>query len=1230
VLKRLLLFFGLLAFLVIAAGLALPWWWGFALRALGADHGLRFGEYRAIGYGRWEITAAAVDLPDGGRVTAGRLSAPHPVAWWWLRSGAGEVRIDDWRVEFPTESAEGEAQEGSFTPADFAGVMVQLQVWLPPVSATSGQVWRDDGEVAVVPTLNWEKGQVHADIELPGLSALELESTWLPPEAEPGEARWQATVSSPGDGWEIHLRSGSLMWQGEIDARWRGQSMAGVVAWEPDSWVPHEMHFGATDVVLPAADLGWEDYYEHLQGSGRFKWADGSYDLELELQGAPRPSSVLGKAEVEVKARGDGAHTTVEALMVRLPGVDVALDEAVTWAHAELGSGVPSRFRAEVDFGRLPRFPATGRLAGDMLVTPQGEAWPTVEFDWRLADLTWREWKGVSGRVRGSVDWPGWEIHEADLADMTGGTLVFTGQGRGWVDSITGLTGNLELPGAALESWMPAGVRLAGIDAEFEVEGTPGDWRHRGSWTSGELSLPHIQPLEVEGTWTGEGATIHGETKGRAGAGFFEIKATYGPDELNLTALEVRHDGNLIMETTAPMVVRWGGELTVSGVELSGRNLRLALPIADRHAGEMALQLRDEDWTWLADWLEETVDLPRVETLDLDLAWTPDQVVGHGAGALQWDVGPDAPVEFKWTASASETGLAIERSALVWNDDVVARLSGTVPVTLRPRAPWWLAQREGAVDAQVSLARNPALWAMVAERYGVSVENASLDVRVSGTWDRPQGQGKVSVERIELPGRTSGDAPLSITDIEAVLVDDGEGLVADPVTARWEGQLMEFRGELPVAGEDWQAWLDEPWAYLRRSGRGRLRVPDADLAAVARFVPNYLVPAGHLEMDLTYAPAEGVQGTLQVRDASTRPLGPLGVLQEVQLALEFKGRTVDVREATALMGGQAVTLSGQADWPETGSVAVDLDLQGINLPLVRRSGVLLRSDLDLQVNSRRDGSGEVTGEARLRDGLVLMDLRALVPTGGGTDTPARRPPYFSVDVPILRDWRMDVRVIGDDFLRLRTPVMTGSASLDVQLAGTLGRPRSTGEIIFEDADIRLPFARLEIEEAFARLTETNPYDPEVFFQASGQRLGYDLQMELSGTVNAPRLSFYSSPTLTSEEFLMLVMAGVAPRDNADMVNEDRALRLGLYLGRGLLGDVFNTDGRERLSLSTGEQLSRLGKETYQFEYEFADRWNVVAEYDEFDYYNAALKWRVRPRRNPESPEQDSTEEADDE
>jgi translocation and assembly module TamB len=111
---------------------------------------------------------------------------------------------------------------------------------------------------------------------------------------------------------------------------------------------------------------------------------------------------------------------------------------------------------------------------------------------------------------------------------------------------------------------------------------------------------------------------------------------------------------------------------------------------------------------------------------------------------------------------------------------------------------------------------------------------------------------------------------------------------------------------------------------------------------------------------------------------------------------------------------------------------------------------------------------------------------------------------------------------------------------------------------------------------------------------------------------------------------MLVMAGVAPRDNADMVNEDRALRLGLYLGRGLLGDVFNTDGRERLSLSTGEQLSRLGKETYQFEYEFADRWNVVAEYDEFDYYNAALKWRVRPRRNPESPEQDSTEEADDE
>jgi len=49
---------------------------------------------------------------------------------------------------------------------------------------------------------------------------------------------------------------------------------------------------------------------------------------------------------------------------------------------------------------------------------------------------------------------------------------------------------------------------------------------------------------------------------------------------------------------------------------------------------------------------------------------------------------------------------------------------------------------------------------------------------------------------------------------------------------------------------------------------------------------------------------------------------------------------------------------------------------------------------------------------------------------------------------------------------------------------------------------------------------------------------------------------------------------------------------------------------ERLSISTGERVSRQGRETYEVEYKLSDRFTLVGEYDEFDKYNAGVKWRM--------------------
>jgi translocation and assembly module TamB len=55
---------------------------------------------------------------------------------------------------------------------------------------------------------------------------------------------------------------------------------------------------------------------------------------------------------------------------------------------------------------------------------------------------------------------------------------------------------------------------------------------------------------------------------------------------------------------------------------------------------------------------------------------------------------------------------------------------------------------------------------------------------------------------------------------------------------------------------------------------------------------------------------------------------------------------------------------------------------------------------------------------------------------------------------------------------------------------------------------------------------------------------------------------------------------------------------------------FGDQSQERLTISSGEQISEQGRPTYNVEYKVTDRWSLVGEYDRFGDLNAGLKWRV--------------------
>jgi translocation and assembly module TamB len=118
-------------------------------------------------------------------------------------------------------------------------------------------------------------------------------------------------------------------------------------------------------------------------------------------------------------------------------------------------------------------------------------------------------------------------------------------------------------------------------------------------------------------------------------------------------------------------------------------------------------------------------------------------------------------------------------------------------------------------------------------------------------------------------------------------------------------------------------------------------------------------------------------------------------------------------------------------------------------------------------------------------------------------------------------------------------------------------------------------------------------------------------MEIDGTASQPNVVFTSSPPLDSEQVLLMVMTGTAPTNDISKNSTQRVANIGFFLSQSLLGSLGSEAAdADRLSFASGEKISRQGKETYDIEYKLSDRWTLTGEYNEFDEYNAGVKWRA--------------------
>ena len=1203
--RRLFRIFAVLVAVLLVSAATLPWWLGAVLGRAGASRGLKFARYERIGYSRFALHEAEFRTA-GVRVTVARVEADTPLVAWWRR---GEIVAGRWAVEVEArKEAERKKTESGWVPLCdlLQGIAAQLARWAPRVTAEAGAVRWPGAELTCASATWAERALVVKELAYRELKA---DATL----AFSGDAL-RLAVRGAGVGATLEGKGGDVkgevtLWEqrAELSARFGGRG-----------WLPAEATLQADNWNVPGERLKLGETYATVRGRGKIEWREQKLFADFAATGEPVPGKSVPSLEVTLRGQGDAEVFTVESLNANLPGIVARLSEAVTVERGGKFRASGARFTVEADLAKQPWFTAKGAVSGEARwVANLGQA-PVVEFQFVARDVAAADWAASLVEAKGQFDWPRVRVSAGTLAGTAGEKLVWRG---GWdfaAKEILDAVAEGTIRRATVARWVPAEVEFEAVEVKAEATGAIKELKHAGRAQAAGVKFRGVNPVGLALTWAGRGEKIE-SLAAEATAGTMKISAegAASGESVRLTKLEWAQGGAMRLALTVPAVVTWRPAVVVETLHLAGPEGAVDAALKWGETGSVELAAKNFSSGWLSELGVLRGPAWRVNSLAAKGAWERGPMIFSltGSAAVELGEGKSATVAVK--AQGDTGGVKIENLSVVEEEKSVVKVVGKIPLRVSPAAARLVEfDSAGALALDVTTEANAGFWAQLAGLTGFELKEPEAVAHVTGTWARPQGTVRLKAARVSADAARFKRPMPTVEALDVELAGDAGEVRLEKLSVSVEGQAVRASGRLPVKEGKWREFLESPVAWAQGGAEAKIEVPDADVAALARFLPVFVAPKGRLQVDVNYK-GGALGGSLRLRDAAMRPLGPLGVLQEISAEVAFAGRKIELRSVTAQSGGQAVTLSGSVELPEVsakaGAVADELKfevaLKGENLPFVRQTGVLVRGDLDLKLTSPAGAAPLIAGTVKLRESLFLSDVRALLP--GGARTKARTPPYFAVEAAPYDAWRLDVAVQGEKFLKLRTALFNGVASAKFQLSGTLGEPVARGEATIDEGVVKLPFATFAVQEGRVSLTPEQGVEPQVWFVGTVRRLNYDLRMEASGPASAPVLVFSSSPPLESGQVLLMVMAGESPRDEVSFSDRQRMARLGTFLGQSLLASLGgDSEAGERLSLSTGENVSRQGRETYGIEYRLSDRWSVVGEYDEFDDFNAGVKWRV--------------------
>lgn len=1175
----------------------LPWWLGAVLAPAGQRYGLAFARYERLGYAR----AALHDVRFARRglvFTARRVEFDAPASWL-LRRASASAAIDGWTLTLPPAPRDPHRPPSSprDVHAQLRRVLAKLRAWLPRLDATRGSILRGEQGIDLA-TATWARDRLRAQGTLPSGDPFTIELSEHP-------ERFDLVATLP-----TFAAGAKLAWTADGvrgDGTWWQQPFALHATFGDRGWIPASAGWRAENWDLPATQLKLGAAFSRVRSSVRADWTGDRFTADVRANAAPSEQGKVPPLELEAQVEGDRTQVRVHTLRLDAPFARALLSAPVTLFYDGRASAAPARLTVEADLARQPWLAADGTLRGEVQFSPRaGNSSGSYAFE--LAGLRAGKFVARSARLRGDWHWPAINLAQLDLA-LDDDSHV---SARGSLDWPRRELRGVRIDGRFAAGWaarlLPAGVAFERATATVEADGPLEAPRHRGEVHATQVRARRLRPADVTARWNGQERALQEIVlTARTGSAALQIAGLVDERRAEVRALTLTRGGRDYLRLVAPAEVSWRPQWKISGVRLEGDDSSLAVDATLGEAPALFIAAQRLDSDWLADWWEGPMPASRVNALTVR-GDVRAGVLGFAAeidAAAEWE---GAWIHARLAADGGKDGARITQLELADERGLMAYADGRVPLRLdwtgAPRVRW---DDDAPLEFEASVAPDSPLWPALAEKAGLALDGASLVASVSGTLRRPRGLVRAEVARISRAGGRGDPARAAeITDLSAVLQAGRDGVRLESLTANVAGQPVRALGRLPMDDDAWTTLAREPRRFDWRAASAELTAERIELPALARAFPALPLTAGVLDAAVQLAEGE-LTGRAHLSGGETRPLPGLGRMLGVEADLALQGRRVEVRNFAAELGGEPVRLTGTAALDAHDRPQLDLRLEGRNVPLVRRPGLLVRTDLDLRARTPERGPTRLSGTVALRDALVMADLAAIIP--GGPRGTARHPPYFAVAAEPFSRWPLDIRLGGARAVRVRTTVFSGVATPQFHLTGTLGDPRAVGQLAIDEGRVIFPFASFAVQQGAVRLTEADPTQPQLAVHAISKRLGYELRLEAAGSVASPTLAFSSNPPLESADILLLVTTGQPPaEETAGPTGTQRLTRLGTFLGRGIFQNLGG--GEERLEITSGEQMSREGRETYRVEYKLREKLSLTGEYDEYDSYNAGVKYRL--------------------